>query len=200
MTEQVTCHEFTGVIWQCSTTESDLVLCPEGYCPTCGTKLLADGTTQAMVPAVTPDAVKATWLFRLLDYAAKHNPFDPEKVTHLDVFGDEMPEAYPQYDSEIWSFGDVALVHIHWGDYDEPLIVAIEGLTDEGRTIHAALQQARGHLTMTQQDLSQYDDGTGDADLREGLRRCREVNGQALASLASGEPTTDDASRTAESE
>lgn len=46
-------------------------------------------------------------------------------------------------------------------------------------------------LTMTQQDLAQYDaDGTGDADLREGLRRRREVNGQALASLASGEPTT----------
>lgn len=51
MTEQVTCHEFTGVIWQCSTTESDLVLCPEGYCPTCGTKLMPDGTTQAMVTA-----------------------------------------------------------------------------------------------------------------------------------------------------
>jgi hypothetical protein len=46
---------------------------------------------------------------------------------------------------------------------------------------------------MTQQDLSQYDDGTGDADLREGLRRCREVNGQALASLASGEPTATEA-------
>ena len=175
----------------------------KAFCFDCLTLLESDGetvTVTRLVRAVTPEAVKATWLFRLLDYAAKHNPFDPEKVTHLDVFGEEMPEAYPQYDSEIWSFGDVALVHIHWGDYDEPLIVAIEGLADEGRTILAALQQARGHLTMTQQDLSQYDDGTGDADLREGLRRCREVNGQALASLASGEPTTDDASRTAESE
>ena len=66
-------------------------------------------------------------------------------------------------------------------------------LSEEDTIILAALQQARGHLTMTQQDLSQYDDGTGDADLREGLRRCREVNGQALASLASGEPTATEA-------
>lgn len=109
------------------------------FCHYCGCRLNPDGTTTERVDKVTGEAVKATWLFRLLDYAAKHNPFDPEKVTHLDVFGEKLPEAYPQYDSEIWSFGDVALVHIHWGDYDEPLIVAIEGLTDDGRTIHAAL-------------------------------------------------------------
>jgi hypothetical protein len=44
---------------------------------------------------------------------------------------------------------------------------------------------------MTVQDLARYDrDGTGEADLRAGLRRCREVNGQALASLATGQPVS----------
>ncbi len=144
----------------------------KAFCFDCLTLLESDGetvTVTRLVRAVTPEAVKATWLFRLLDYAAKHNPFDPEKVTHLDVFGEEMPEAYPQYDSEIWSFGDVALVHIHWGDYDEPLIVAIEGLTEQGRTIHAALQQARepGEPTADEREPVRWFAGLMETTLRK---------------------------------
>ena len=175
------CHAFTGVVWECSAPEGDLVLCPAGYCPTCGTKLLADGTEQAMVQAVTPEAVKATKLWELLAFADHDVKTIPTYAERLDEYDTLHLRRRVSWEDEKGSY--------YWWE-----------LTEQGRTIHAALQQARGHLTMTQQDLSQYDDGTGDADLREGLRRCREVNGQALASLASGEPTTDDASRTAESE
>lgn len=184
MSECVTCHRWDDEdgLWDVYYEVSTLTFV-EGYCTECGTKLLPDGTTQAMVPAVTPEAVKATWLFRLLDYAAKHNPFDPEKVTHLDVFGEEMPEAYPQYDSEIWSFGDVALVHIHWGDYDEPLIVAIEGLTNDGRTIHAALQDARG-LEAAQEYLRRQEELERERDLyRAALMHAGAYLWQELARL-----------------
>ena len=35
----------------------------EGYCPTCGTRLNADGTVTPMVPAVTNEAVRETFFF-----------------------------------------------------------------------------------------------------------------------------------------
>lgn len=93
MTEQVTCHEFTGVIWQCSTTESDLVLCPEGYCPTCGTKLLPDGTTQAMVPAEQRQAAQQArepGAVRALPEKWRSEAAEREaKATKSDSFGGE---------------------------------------------------------------------------------------------------------------
>lgn len=126
-----------------------------------------------LVPAVTPEAVKATKLWELLAFADHDVKTIPTYAERLDEYDTLHLRRRVSWEDEKGSY--------YWWE-----------LTEQGRTIHAALQQARGHLTMTQQDLAQYDaDGTGDADLREGLRRCREVNGQALASLASGEPTTD---------
>jgi len=94
----------------------------EGYCPTCGTRLLADGTGQAMVPAVTSEEVRATKIVRLLECLHE---------------GD-----LPDSDETRAEFGDIVAL-AEWG------LVSVHGLGDDapwcegpdGALLLAALQQ-----------------------------------------------------------
>ena len=88
----------------------------EGYCPTCGTRLNADGTEQAMVPAVTSEAVRETRLWRVL-----HGSYDKGMVDYLT--------------GSAVALGLIRIVR------DDGYRVREVELTSEGRVILAALQQ-----------------------------------------------------------
>lgn len=126
--EQVTCHkrnddEVRGPHWECKLpgVKGGWVLDPP-FCPTCGTGLRADGTEQARVDKVTPEAVRGTRLWRVLSFIGERPRSDGE----LEAAG----------------FGEVgSLLELSdWG-----LIGARDDslwhLTDEGRIIYAALSQ-----------------------------------------------------------
>lgn len=115
MSEQATCHERKKFVWIVHFGGADYAI-GEGHCMGCGTKLLPDGTTQAMVPAVTPEAVAATRLWQVAELCKLHQ---------LDARCADVPEA-------TWE----AVHQLGWLDDDGET-------TEEFATIHAALQQAR---------------------------------------------------------
>ena len=51
----------------------------DGYCPTCGVHLRADGTEQARCDAVPAEAVRGTHFFKALQDQVDHPPVPPDK-------------------------------------------------------------------------------------------------------------------------
>lgn len=96
------------------------------HCPTCGTKLNADGTEQALVAAVAPEAVRATWFFAYLSDVGQNTHIDENRWDDL-----------------------VGLGLAHDGPPD---------ITDQGRVILAALQQAGAEGPSAEEMLDALDD------------------------------------------
>lgn len=128
--EQVTCHEWVTPqeypddaktpYWQCiNKSATDYVTVYEGYCPTCGTGLRADGTEQARCDVVTSETVQGTEFYVQLDRIAKQRGSgreDDGKLLGLAGF------------DVVWS--------------DDPEEGAGWQLTGQGQIILAALQQS----------------------------------------------------------
>jgi len=100
MSEQK-CHEWLLYndriyTWRCMVFGKEYWLAV-GFCPTCGAKLEIDGSTTAMVPAVTPEAVRETRLWGLLERVAGSKYIQPEDCNALVTLGlvsqDELTDA-----------------------------------------------------------------------------------------------------------
>jgi len=113
------------------------------FCYDCGTQLNGNGTVTPMVPAVTTKAVRETALWRMLDQVANIPAGKAEPIDGTD--------------GEAWGLVQVGLLHAEEIDSipateDEPeLPVWGVTLTDDGRTILAALRAASTVADLTRE-------------------------------------------------
>lgn len=171
ITEQVTCHKWDrgDGLWDTVAAmngKQKKRFMLDGYCPTCGTKLLPDGTEQAMVPAVTEPED------------------DPFTVAAMLVALDDLPHTDdPKHRWQHWTYTHGPLVALvvatHLGFAEED---------DEWYAITPAGERWRAAQHAITDAIRGWADSGSLEDAMAGVERAK----IALAAGESGEPTADE--------
>ena len=167
------CHEWADDAWTVWFADEPFVI-GAGYCMRCGGKLLADGSEQAQVAAVTPEAVRATWFFSYLsDVGQTH--IDEDRwydLVGLGLAQDGPPDITDQGRVILAALSQAhGLAAAEWlaeyiAEYGESLCPTCpkkEFCPDDGagcadRLLRAALQQAEADGPSAEEMLDALDD------------------------------------------